>query len=293
MYLPLVILEGKKIQRIVFSVKASSEVVQHLYFLMEKVYEMGGWCFNLPTRKHLESFNLLRESTREPNLIGFGHLEAEAGVSLSGKPLHRFESKVISTMIRNVVPPDLVRKLFSAYPHEDVLTQREIDRITFDRSRFHQALSIFDPKAIPFLLIGGRYGDWLWGLGRGDLLKVMLSEARQKGFIPIFSGQWATYVLPKSKRLEAAAYAIPVNKRKAFFDLNQALDLIKKFEKPILSLDPLAGGKLMRESEQAFSFLLNELKVYSVFAEVTSEKDIEPLFQTMKKIPSLIPFRKT
>lgn len=293
MYLPIAILEGKKIQRIVFSVKASSEVLQHLYPLMEKVYEMGGWCFDLPTYKHLESFKLLRESTGDNNLIGFGHIEAEVGVSLTGKPLHRFESKVISTMMRNVIPPDLVRKLFPAHPREDVLTQREIDRIAFDQSRFHQALSIFDPEEIPFLLIGGQYGDWLWGLGRGDLLKEMVSEARKKGFIPIFSGQWATFVLPKSKHLGAAAYAIPVNKRKALFDLNQAWDLIKKFDQPVLSLDPLAGGKLLRDPERAFSFLLNELKVYSVFAEVTFEKEIQPLFQAMGKIPSLIPFRKT
>lgn len=293
MYLPIAILEGKKIQRIVFSVKAPSEVAQHLYPLMEKIYEIGGWCFDLPSSNHLESFKRLRESIGEANLIGFGHLEAEVGVSLTGKPLHRFESKVISTMIKNVVPPDLVRKLFPAYPHEDVLTQREIDRITFDRARFHQALSIFDPEEVLFLLIGGKYGDWLWGLGRGDLLELMVSEARQKGFIPIFSGQWATYILPKSKHLEAAAYAIPVNKRKALFDLTQAWNLIKKFEKPVLSLDPLAEGKLMKESEQAFSFLLNELKVYSVFAKVISEDDIEPLFQAMRKIPSLIPFRKT
>ncbi len=86
MYLPIAILEGKKIQRIVFSVKASSEVLQHLYPLMEKVYEMGGWCFDLPTYKHLESFKLLRESTGEANLIGLAILRQRLEYPLQGNP---------------------------------------------------------------------------------------------------------------------------------------------------------------------------------------------------------------
>jgi hypothetical protein len=51
----------------------------------------------------------------------------------------------------------------------------------------------------------------------------MVSAARRKGFIPIFSGQWATFVLPKAKSLDVAAYAIPINKKWSLFDLQQAL----------------------------------------------------------------------
>jgi hypothetical protein len=293
MHLPIAILERKRIQRIIFSIRPSSPVGQNIYPLMEKAYEMGGWCFDLRTAKHLESFKSLRESTGDETLMGFGHIEAESGVSLTGKPLHQFESKVVSTIVRNIVPPDSVRKLFPAHSFGEVLTQKEIDRMTFDLSRFDQCLSPFQLNGVPFLLIGGKYGDWLLGLGRGDLLKEMVSEVRNRGFIPIFSGQWATFVLPKAKHLDVAGYAVPINKRKGLFDLTQACNMIKKFDKHVISLDPLAEGGLSGESEEAFSFLFDELKVHSAIAEINSEDEVKSLFGGLEKIPSLIPFRKT
>ena len=260
---------------------------------MEKVYEMGASCFFLPTVKHLESFKALRESTEDEALIGLCHLEVESGVSLIGKPLHQFESKVVSTIVRNIVPPELVKKLFPACSFDEVLTQKEIDRMIFDPSRLNQNLSLFPLQGVPFLLVGGKYSDWLLGLGRSDLLKEMVSEARKKGFIPLFSGQWATFSLPKAKPLDVAGYAIPVNRKKSLFDLAQACNIIKKFDKPVISLDPLAGGALSGESEEAFSFLFNELKVHSAIAEINSEDERHRLFGGLEKIPSLIPFHKT
>ena len=81
--------------------------------------------------------------------------------------------------------------------------------MTFDPLRFDKALSLFNPEESPFLLTGEKYGDWLLALGRIDLLKEMVSRIREKGFTPIFSGQWATFVLPKAKPLDVAAYADP------------------------------------------------------------------------------------
>jgi predicted aldo/keto reductase-like oxidoreductase len=69
--------------------------------------------------------------------------------------------------------------------------------------------------------------------------------------------------------------------------------MIKKFDKPVLSLDPLSKGDLLKKSEEAFSFLFDELKVHSAIAEVNSEDEIELLLKGVEKIPSLIPFRKT
>ncbi|MDP2969126.1 MAG: hypothetical protein Q8P64_07975, partial [Deltaproteobacteria bacterium] len=279
MHLPTATLERKKISRVIFSIRPTAPIAQNIYPLMERVYEMGGWCFDLPTARHLESFKTLRESTKDEALIGFGHIAAESGVSLMGKPLHQLEWKVVSTIVRNIVPPDSVWKLFPARPYGEVLTQKEIDRMTFDPSRFDQILSPFQLNGVPFLLIGGKYGDWLLGLGRGDLLRKMVSEIRGKGFIPIFSGLWATFVLPKAKALDVAGYAIPVNKKKSLFDLEQACNMIKKFDKPVISLDPLSEGELLEKSEEAFSFIFDELKVHSAIAEINSEEEVKSLFK--------------
>jgi hypothetical protein len=121
----------------------------------------------------------------------------------------------------------------------------------------------------------------------------MVSRVKKKGFLPIFSGQWATFVLPKAKSLDVAAYAIPINKKRSLFDLRQASLLIKKFEKPVISLNPLADGSLLNKSEEAFSFLFDELKVHAMIAEITSEGEAKQIIEVLKKFPSLIPHPRT
>ena len=295
MRLPTTILEGKKLPRMVLSIQPSSTSLgnQEISSLMKKAYEMGIWCFDLPSMKHLESFQELKRLTNDETLMGICHLEVERGVSFLGKPLHQFESRVLSTIKKNLFLPDSIRNLHSIPSSSEVFTQKEIDRITFDPLRFEKALSLFNPEESPFLLVGERYGDWLLALGRIDLLKEMVLRVREKGFIPIFSGQWATFVLPKAKPLDVAAYAIPINKKWSLFDLPHACDLIKKFDKPVISLNPLAEGKLLRKSEEAFSFLFDELKIHSAIVEIATEKEARTIVEALKKFPSLIPHRKT
>jgi len=260
---------------------------------MKEAYEMGAWCFDLPSAGHLESLKELKNLTLDEMLIGLCHLEVETGASFLGKPLHRFELKVVSTIKKDLLPSHLTRNIFPSSFSSEVFTQKEIDRIAFDPLRFEKALSLFDPKESPFLLVGEKYGDWLLALGRIDLLHEMVSRVREKGFLPIFSGQWATFALPKAKSLNVSAYAVPINKKWSLFDLQQASNLIKKFEKPVISLNPLADGTLMKESEGAFSFLFNELKVYAAIVKIGSEGEARNIVEVLKTFPSLIPPRKT
>jgi hypothetical protein len=89
-----------------------------------------------------------------------------------------------------------------------------------------------------------------------------------------------------------AAYATPVNKKWSYFDLDQACNLIKRFDKPVISLNPLADGVLLKESEEAFLFLFEGLKIHSAIAEVASEEEMRRIFASLERIPSLIPPRK-
>ncbi len=293
MRIPTAFLEGKTIPRIIFSIRPpGSSDPKQISLLMKKVYEMGLGCFDLPSVKHLESFRELKSLTNDETLMGICHLDVERGASFFGKPLHQFESRVFATIKKNLFLPDSIRNLRSIPSSSEVFTQKEIDRIAFDPLRFEKALSLFNPEESPFLLIGERYGDWLLALGRIDLLKEMVLRVRGKGFIPIFSGQWATFVLPKAKPLDVAAYAVPINKRWSFFDLPQACDLIKKFDKPVISLNPLADGKVLIKSEEAFSFLFKELKIHSAIAEIATEKEARTIVEALEKFPSLIPYQK-
>jgi len=292
MRFPTALLEGKKLPRATFSIRPASSDPKQISLLMKNVYEMGLWCFDLPSLKHLESFRELKGLTEDEFLMGICHLEVERGVSFLGKPLHQFEARVLSTIKKNLFLPDSIRNFHSIPSSSEVFTQKEIDRIALDPLRLEKALSPYHPEESPFLLMGERYGDWLLALGRMDLFKEMVLRVRAKGFIPIFLGQWATFVLPKAKPLDVAAYAVPINKKWSLFDLAQACDLIKKFDKPVISLNPLADGTLLRRSEQAFSFLFNELKIHSAIVEISTEREVRTIVEVLQKFPSLIPYRK-
>ncbi len=303
MRFPTVILEGKKLQRVVFSIRPpSSSGPREISSLMRGAYERDVRCFDLPTAKHHEAFRELIGLTEDRTLFGFPHIGAEEGASLSAIPLHRFEKKVGSTVTNNLLSPDLIRGLkesgywkapffYPASNASEVLTQKEIDRISFDSSRFDKGLAHFQSAASPFLFIGEKYGDWLIGLGRIDLLKNMVAAARAMGFIPILSGQWATFFLPKVRSVDAAAYAVPINKKRGFFDLPRACNLIKKFDRPVISLDPLADKELLGRPDEAFTFLFGELKISIAVPEVSSEKELEQVLKAVEKVPSLRPYR--
>jgi hypothetical protein len=288
MPMPTVLLEGKKLTRIIFSIPSTSPSS-----LMKKIYGMGITHFDLPSPKHLQPFRELKGLAEDENLLGLCHLEAEEGTIFLGKPLHQFETKVISTIRKNLGLPHSIRNLPPVPIASEVLTQKEIDRIDFDPQRFEKALSLFHPGESPFVLVGGRYGDWLLALGRIDLLKQMMAKVRERGFTPVYSGQWATFCLPKAKSLDVVAYAVPINKKWSFFDLDQACVLIKKFDRPVISLNPLADGTLLKNSEEAFSFLFKELKITLAIVEIHSEQEVEILLRVAEKIPSIIPPRKT
>src|SRR3990172_4531434 len=117
-------LEEKKLPRIILSPRSpSSSGGENLLAIMKKVYAMGVFFFDLPSRKHLESFRELKRLTEDDSLLGLCHIRAEEGVSFSGNPIHWLEPKVTSTIKRTVVPSELRRDLFPGDPAGEVLTQ--------------------------------------------------------------------------------------------------------------------------------------------------------------------------
>jgi hypothetical protein len=304
MRVPTFILEGKRLPRAIFSVKRSTSAgIQEILSLMKGAYQLGIGCFDLPSPLHLASFRELKNLTEDKNLVGLAHLGAGQSAMLLGKPIGRFESVIISTIRKNLFAPQLIQKLkkqglwtsnrfFPPAPYSEVLTQKEIDRIAFDPSHLDRTLSSLRPAENPYILFGGRYGDWLLGLGRVDLLEKMVHRIREKGFIPIFSGQWATYDLPKVKSIAFAAYAVPVNMKWSLFDFEQACNLIKKFDRVLISLDPLADGTLYRKLDEAFSFLFEGLRIPAAIVEIGSEEEGTRILQGLERFPSVRSPRK-
>jgi|GEM_PF-364521 hypothetical protein len=305
MHIPTFVLEGIELPRVILSIQPSKgSDVQETVSLMKTSYEMGALCFDLPTKSHLEAFRELKNLVEEESLIGLSHVEAGEGASLLGKPLHHFAPKIASTIKKNLFPPQLVTTLkkegvwsskffFPTSSSAEVFTQKEIDRIRFDADRFDKALFNFRQSETPFLVIGRKYGDWLSALGRIDLLQSMVARARERGFRPIFYSYWTTFVLPKTKTIDVAAYAVPINKRWSLFDPEQAFQLIKKFDRPVIGFNPFAEGELMQDSEEAFSFLFQELRIHGAIVEVTSKEEVTKTLNAIEAFPSIIHRQKT
>lgn len=304
MGIPTFVLEGRKLPRVILAWTPTPPHPESILALTHKAYDLGVACFDLPTPRHLEAFRELKALTEDDSLIGIGHLDAEEGVSLLGRPLHQFESGLAATLQKNLFPPHLIRTLkerglwtprrfFDSPISSEVLTQKEIDRISFDLARFDRALSRFRPTETPYLLIGERYGDWLLGLGRSDLLQKMIARAKERGFIPIFSANWTTFALPKARPLEAAAYAVPINRAWSFFSLDLASRLVKKFDRCLIGLSPFGDGKLLVRAREALSFLFEELKIPCVIAEMASEQEGRRVLKVARRFPSLTPHKRT
>src|SRR4030043_1239327 len=127
MPMPTVLLDDKKLSRILFSIRSTSPSS-----LMKKIYGMGITHFDLPSSKHIEPFRELKGLTEDENLMGLCHLEAGEGTSFLGKPLNQFETKVVSTIKKNLSLPHSIRNLPTVPFTSEVFTQKEIDRIDFD-----------------------------------------------------------------------------------------------------------------------------------------------------------------
>ncbi len=305
MPLPTFTLEGITLPRVIFSILPSpSTPVEGIVNVMKKAYRMGIACFDLPSPNHLESFRELKRLTEDRDLLGFPHISTEDGVSFLGRPIHRFEGSVIATLRKNLFPPELVRHLkasgvwnsalfFPPAPPSEVFTQKEIDRFAFDTSRFDRALAPFFTEESSFLILGGRYADWISGLGRIDLLEKMAFKIREKGFIPVFSARWTSFILPKARSIDAAAYAVPINRKWGLFDLAQASALVKKFDRPLIGLNPFADGALMPKPGEALAFLFDELKIHGTIAEMDSEEEGEKILKAAERLPSLTRPQKT
>src|SRR4030043_28418 len=126
MTMPTVLIEGKKLSRIIFSIPSTSPSD-----LIKKIYGMGVTHFDLPSSKHLKPFRELKGLTEDENLMCLCHLEAEEGTSFLGKPLHQFETKVVSTIKKNLSLPHSIRNLPTVPFTSEVFTQKEIDRMNF------------------------------------------------------------------------------------------------------------------------------------------------------------------
>jgi len=172
------------------------------------------------------------------------------------------------------------------------LTQKEIDRIAFDAARFDRALSLFQAKETPFLKVGGKYGDWLLGLGRTDLIEKMASRVREAVSFPSSPADGQLLFSPKVKMIDFAAYAVPINKT-GITGSRPGLCAHQEIRQTSDQPRPVSGREAPGEFRRGLLVSLQRIRIHGAVAEVTSEEEGRKILDALAAVPSLIHPKRT
>jgi hypothetical protein len=250
--------------------------------VMRAFYEAGGRAYDLSFEVNTRLLRRLLIETGE-NLLGFGNPTWEQGVFLNGRYIQYSRDRILKTLVSQLFPRDIARRVDETLSHEDVLvfgydreakplTEEEIADIYLDEDVFSQRLSIFGD--CQHIFVGGSDADWLVSLGRLDIIERMNQIVRQQGYTPILLCQYATLVVPRVEEagIEVDGYCVPLNKAWSWFDRDACVDIVKSVHVPVIAFMPLASGDLRKDVAGALEWLYIEAGVESIlFGTATAE----------------------
>ena len=165
------------------------------------------------------------------------------------------------------------------------LRKSQIENIRIRSEFFEEKLAFYRNLGVKVLQFGGGTADWLFALGRNDLVRDLNQLIRRNGFVPILICHWASYVLPiAEKELDVAGYTVPLNKIWSLQTLSDALDVVKRIKKPLIAMKPLSSGALAHDIEGALTFLFKKVGVSAILVGVSSVAEAEQTFSMLAKI---------
>lgn len=165
------------------------------------------------------------------------------------------------------------------------LGRSEIDRIRMKPDFFMERLELYRKLNVRLVQFGGGTADWLVALGRVDLLRDLCQLVRDNGFVPLLICHWTSLILPVAeKELDVAGYIVPLSKLWGLLTLSEELDTIRNVEKPVIAMKTLAQGALAHDLQDAFTYLIEKLRVADVLVRVSSVAEAEQTFSTLARI---------
>jgi hypothetical protein len=247
----------------------------------------------------LNVFNRLRKESSE-KIEGLGALQEWicTNFTIDSIPLADYAEEIKASMcsmlpagyLRNLKlskasEPGFPKSFFLPKNSAQPLTASQIDSIRMNSEFFQKRLEFYRNVNVKLVQFGGGTADWLAALGRTDLLEELTHLIRKNGFIPLLICHWTSLVLPLAeKELDVAGYIVPINRLWSLLSLSDALDVIKKINKPIIAMKPLASGALAHDLEDAFTFLFKKVGVTAVQVGVSSVAEAKQTFLTICEI---------
>jgi hypothetical protein len=242
--------------------------------VMRAAYQAGGRAFDLSFKVNARLFARLAAESDEP-LVGFGNPTWEQGILLNGRYLQYSRDRILCTCVDRAWPRPIARLVAERLAEQDVLvfgydrdaaplSDKEIAAIRLDRDLFLKRLNILHDCR--YILFGGSDADWLISLGRTDIVVEMAQVVRAQGLVPILLCQYPTLVVPAAiaAGVDAAAYAVPLNKGWSWFDRDECVAVVKSAGKPVIAFMPLASPGLAQNIPAALDWLFGEVGVDSI-----------------------------
>lgn len=251
--------------------------------VMIAAYEGGCRAFDFSFAPAHDLFRQLRTRVTD-RIVGIANPTWLQGFFLKDRPLQYCRNRILKTIVtggstlsRDIATlidkklADQISMVFGFNRNADPLTAEEIASISLDKSVFDARLS--ELSEAEYVLIGGTDADWLFSLGREDLIIELAHHVRQKGKTPLLICHYASTVLPiadKLDDLDVQAYAIPFNQRWSWFSLEAAQEAVSNSKRPIIAFMPFGSGGLKTNLESAVRFLAEQPQVISLLFGTTS-----------------------
>ncbi len=234
--------------------------------VMKQAYAAGTRAFDLSFPENVQLFNRLNQEV-EDEIVAYGNPTWLQGIKLEGKNLQHRRDEVIKTVVENMpaekqelINNRLREEAFMVFGYDGdtrPLSPRKIDEIYLDEDVFKDRLKQLDVST--FMMVGGTDADWLFSLGREDLVQRIVEITRQEGYRPLLICHYASIVLEKARKisLDVDGYVIPINKEWSWLSLTETLKSFENIDKPVVSFMALSGGSLKGDVRGSLKYLFD------------------------------------
>ncbi len=235
--------------------------------VMKGAYDGGCRSFEIPLSVNAGLFLRLQETVGE-QLTGFANPSHLQGVVLNGRPVTYFRNRILSTFVnrKGFLPESAVERIktdlrenwyvFFGYDEDAVpLSDEEIAAIRLDEDVYVRRLT--ELGCCSEVFVGCTETDWMFTLGREDVILMMIEIVRSLGKTPYLDFHYTSTVLPKAEELgpDVAGYVVPVNREWSWFDTGAAKEAVRRASKPVIAFMAFGDPSLKKDRAGAAEYL--------------------------------------
>ena len=263
--------------------------------VMEGAYRGGCRSFEISFDYTAEMLERLECRVGQP-LTGIANPSHLQGTMFRGRSIQYARQRILKTLAEGDFLPETARAemrgrlreshyLFFGYEKDaEPLTDAEIMDFYLDEDAYLKRLK--ELGACPEVLVGATDADWLFSLGREDIIARMCEIARSLGKVPYLDCHYVTAVLPKAKemKLDVAGYYIAMSRSGGWFDHDEAERAVRAADRPVYAFMAFDGARGDEERRRAAMYLRETCGIAGIMYGTTDSLHAE---ETAKMLTDL------